>query len=189
MEQDKVIALFDFCNYCKKKGIDLLIKSDDYLHGKAYLFYRNIKNKMPEPKGFVISSGNFTENGMRNNHEFGVMINDEMQQNELANMINNLKTYEITEQQLAILVEKAREYKKELELILRCQNLTYKYVNLKPSNLNKKETRYFLKPLGTADRPFEKGRTLKESDQIGFGDEIKSIRKRMYFYVTLLDRR
>ena len=179
---DKIIALFDFCNYCKKKGIDLLIKSDDDLHGKAYLFYRNVKDKMIEPKGFVISSGNFTENGMRNNHEFGVMINDEMQQNELASMINNLKTYEITEQQLAILVEKAREYKKKFESISSMPKFDVdEYVNLKPSKQNKKETRYFLKPLGTADRPFEKGRTLKERDQIGFGDEIKSIHKRDVF--------
>ena len=179
---DKVIALYEFCNYCKKKRINLLIKSDDYLHGKAYLFYKTIKNKMPEPKGFVISSGNFTENGMRHNHEFGVMINDEMQQNNLANMINNLKTYEISEQQLAILVEKARKYKKELESISRIPKFDVdKYVNLKPSKQNKIETRYFLKPLGTADRPFEKGKTLKESDEIGFGKEIKSIHKRDVF--------
>ena len=54
----KVIALYNFYEYCKGKAIDLLIKIDDNLHGKVYLFYDGVK-----PKGFVLTSGNFTENG------------------------------------------------------------------------------------------------------------------------------
>lgn len=179
---DKVIALYDFCKYCKEKKIDVLIRSDDQLHGKAYLFYKTVKNGLPEPKGFVISSGNFTQNGLRYNHEFGVIVNDAKQQKNLEKMINVLKTYEVTEQQLSILVEKAKVYKKDLEKVQPLPTFDIdKYVNLKPSKQNHVNTKYFLKPLGTNERPYTKGMTLKEKDEIGFGDEVKTIHKRDVF--------
>ena len=59
----KAVALYKFYEYCKGKSIDLLIKIDDNLHGKVYLFYDGIK-----PRGFILTSGNFTENGLINNH-------------------------------------------------------------------------------------------------------------------------
>lgn len=178
---DKVIALYKFCDYCKEKKINLVIKSDDYLHGKAYLFYRKT-NEALEPKGFIVSSGNFTENGMRYNNEFGVMSYDVIQQNILANLINDLKTYDITEEQLSILVVEANEHKKKVKLISPIPKFDVdKYVNLKPSKNNKKQVKYFLKPLGTAERPFEEGRTLKEVDEIGFGDIVKTIHRRDVF--------
>lgn len=89
---DKALSLFDFYQYCKKNKIDLIVKSDDHLHGKAYLFYHTIKDMPPEPRGFVISSGNFTQNGLRYNHEYGVIIKDSIQQNNLAKMIQDLRT-------------------------------------------------------------------------------------------------
>lgn len=179
---DKVIALYDFCNYCKKKNIDLKIMSDDDLHGKAYLFYKTSKNKMPEPKGFIVTSGNFTQNGLRHNHEFGVIINDIVQQNKFAGVINDLKTYEVTEQQLAVLVEKANIFKKEIECFPQSPIFDVdKYVNLKPSKQSKDCIKYFLKPLGTAERPFAIGKILMDSDQIGFTKQIQSIHKRDVF--------
>lgn len=177
---DKIIALHKFCNYCKEKNIHLIIKSDDYLHGKVYLFYKKTTTTT-EPKGFIISSGNFTDNGMRNNHEFGVMSNDVMQQNVIANMINDLKTYDVTEGQIAILVDKANEHKKNVESLASLPVFNVdKYINLKPSN-NKKETKYFLKPIGTSDKPFKEGYTLKEEDEIGFGEVLNTIHRRDVF--------
>ena len=179
---DKVIALYDFCKYCKEKKIDLLIKSDDHLHGKAYLFYKTVKNALPEPKGFILSSGNFTQNGLRHNHEFGVIVTEPQQQRNLEKMINLLKTYEVTEQQLSILVEKAKAYKKDMEKIQPVPSFDIdKYVNLKPSKQNNAKTKYFLKPLGTAEKPYVAGMTLKEKDEIGFGDEVKTIHRRDVF--------
>lgn len=178
---DKVIALHKFCNYCKKKKINLIIKSDDYLHGKVYMFYLKT-SKFIEPKGFIISSGNFTNNGMRNNHEFGVISKDVVQQNMLANLINDLKTYDVTEEQLSILEEKANEYKKKVESVPAPPKFDVdKYINLKPSKNNKHVTKYFLKPVGTAEDPFKEGYTLKESDEIGFGEIVNTIHKRDVF--------
>ena len=178
---DKAIALHKFCNYCKEKKINLVIKSDDDLHGKAYLFYKKT-SKTIEPTGFIISSGNFTDNGMRNNHEFGILSKDEAQQHILANLVNDLKTYDVTEEQLGILVEKAKEYKKKVELVPTIPKFEVdKYINLKPSKNNKHVTKYFLKPVGTAENPFKEGYTLKESDEIGFGEIVNTIHKRDVF--------
>lgn len=178
---DKIIALHKFCNYCKEKKIHLVIKSDDYLHGKVYLFYKK-NSKTIEPKGFIISSGNFTDNGMRNNHEFGVMSKDVIQQNLLANLVNDLKTYDVTEEQLVALVEKANEHKKKVESIPPTPKFNVdKYINLKPSKNNKNETKYFLKPIGTAEKPFKEGYTLNESDEIGFGEILNTIHRRDVF--------
>ena len=48
---------------------------------------------------------------------FGVIVTEPQQQRNLEKMINILKTYEVTEQQLSILVEKAKAYKKDMEKI------------------------------------------------------------------------
>lgn len=179
---EKVISLYNFSLYCKKHKIDLLIKSDDVLHGKVYLFYKTRKNDMPEEKGFIITSGNFTTNGLRNNHEYGILENDEKKQKELANLINSIKTYEVTEEQLTKLVEQAKKYKIEIEKLPPIPRFHVdKYVNLKPSKQSNVKTKYYLKPLGTAAKPFEKGRTLKENDEIGFGDIVSSIHRRDVF--------
>ena len=39
----KAVALYKFYEYCRGKSIDLLIKIDDNLHGKVYLFYDGVK--------------------------------------------------------------------------------------------------------------------------------------------------
>lgn len=114
---DKVISLYEFSQYCKSHNINLIIKSDDCLHGKVYLFYKSRKNELPEAKGFIITSGNFTINGLRNNHEYGAIIEDMEQQKEMATLINKIKTYDVTEEQLVMLVEQARIYKQELSKI------------------------------------------------------------------------
>ena len=178
---DKAIALHKFFKYCKEKKINLVIKADDDLHGKVYLFYKKT-SKATEPTGFIISSGNFTDNGMRNNHEFGILSKDVAQQHILANLVNDLKTYDVTEEQLGILVEKANEYKKKVELVPTIPRFEIdKYINLKPSKNNKHVTKYFLKPVGTAENPFKEGYTLKESDEIGFGEIVNTIHKRDVF--------
>lgn len=179
---DKIIALYEFCKYCKEKKIDLLVRSDEHLHGKAYMFYKTVKNALPEPKGFILTSGNFTQNGLRHNHEFGIIVTEVEQQRNLEKMINTLKTYEVTEQQLSILVEKAKAYKKGLEKLQPIPMFNVdKYINLKPMKQNNTKTKYFLKPLGTAENPFAVGKTLKERDRIGFGDEVKTIHRRDVF--------
>lgn len=75
----KAVALYKFYEFCKSEDIDLMIKIDDNLHGKVYLFYDGGK-----PKGFVLTSGNFTENGLANNHEYGLSVEDADKQKEMA---------------------------------------------------------------------------------------------------------
>lgn len=52
---------------------------------------------------------------------------------------------------------------------------------MKPSKQSNVKTKYYIKPLGTADKPFEIGRTLQENDEIGFGEIINSIHRRDVF--------
>ncbi|MEG2305701.1 MAG: NgoFVII family restriction endonuclease, partial [Lachnospiraceae bacterium] len=63
---NKADTLTAFIEYCEIKNISYEIHIDEKLHGKVYLFY-----KKKQEKGIIISSSNFTSNGLVKNHEWG----------------------------------------------------------------------------------------------------------------------
>ncbi len=169
----KIISLCSFYECCNEKGIDLSIKIDDNLHGKVYLFYGNEKEK-----GFILTSGNFTENGLINNHEYGLCIEDVDKQKELKESITSINTYDLTYAQLRQMYDDAQEFIKNHQTVKQERFKVNKLINKKPS-VDQKETRcYYLKPIGTAKEPFDENRPpLKEIDFFGFGKKPKTIKR------------
>lgn len=168
----KVVALYKFCEYCKEKSIDLLIKIDDNLHGKVYLFYDGI-----EPKGFVLTSGNFTENGLINNHEYGMCVEDADKQKEMADIIMSINTYDLSYKQLCEIYDKALKFIKKYPAAPQEKFKVHKLINKKPSATQNGTVKYYLKPVGTSQEPFVKPMVIKDVDMLGFGKNPKTMQK------------
>ena len=168
----KIIALYKFSRYCKEEGIDLLIKIDENLHGKVYLFYNGCV-----PKGFLLTSGNFTENGLINNNEYGVCIVDDSKQKEMSEIIMSINTYDLTEEQLERIYGEAQRFLEEHPVIKQEKFKVHKLMNKKPSITQNRTLKYHLKPVGITEDPFIKPRVIKDSEWLGFAKEPKNLRK------------
>ena len=169
---NKATSLLNLFEVCKNKSIDLIIKIDEDLHGKVYLFYKGVKEQ-----GFILTSGNFTTNGLKKNHEYGFLVNDELKQLELAKEIMSVNTYDLSYDQICIIQEEAMKFllknPKHPEAIFHVQ----KIINKKPSYTQTSSQQYFLKPLGTAQKHFDPGRILEDNGVTGFNDKVSSIHK------------
>lgn len=148
---------------CKQANIKYSIRIDNKLHGKLYIAMNNRQYKG------IITSANFTESGMKNKNEWGVMIEDNKV---FIDIISKLQSNSI-----------GLNYNSLDEIIKRID--TYKNKNRLPSrgkiklkitdiiNKNKKRDgqkvhtndskKYFLKPVGYAEKPFEGSRILNLS--------------------------
>jgi hypothetical protein len=168
----KAIALYKFYEYCKGKSIDLLIKIDDNLHGKVYLFYDGEK-----PRGFVLTSGNFTENVLVNNHEYGLCIVDADKQKEMSDILMSVKTYDLSYMQLCEIYDYALKFIKKHPVVHHERFKVHKLINRKPSSTQNGSIKYYLKPIGTSHDPFIKSRVIKEVDMLGFVKNPKTIQK------------
>lgn len=168
----KAISLYKFYEACKDKGIDLLIKIDDDLHGKVYLFYDGVK-----ARGFVLTSGNFTENGLVHNHEYGVCIEDADKQKEMADILMSVNTYDLSYMQLCEVYDEALKFIKKHPVIEQEKFKIHKMINKKPSATQNGSVKYYLKPVGTSQEPFIKPKVIKEVDMLGFGKNPKTMQK------------
>lgn len=168
----KTISLYSFNEYCKKNNIDLVIKIDEDLHGKVYLLYAGAT-----PRGFVLTSGNFTEKGLKQNHEYGVAIEDEVQQKKMAEMIMNLSTYDIKEKELNILYSEATAYIKKHSPVEQSGFKAKKIIDKKPSGSQTGDQHFYIKPVGTSKDPFMPPNTLRDNDVTGFNNNPKNMKK------------
>ena len=168
----KVVALYKFYEFCKAKSIDLLVKIDDNLHGKVYLFYDGIKSK-----GFMLTSGNFTENGLVNNHEYGLCVEDPDKQKEMADIIMSINTYDLSYTQLCEIYDEALKFIKKHPAVQQEKFKVHKLINKKPSATQNGSVKFYLKPVGTSQEPFVKPMVIKDVDMLGFGKNPKSMQK------------
>lgn len=168
----KAIALYKFHEFCEEKGIDLLIKIDDNLHGKVYLFYDGIK-----AKGFVLTSGNFTENGLVNNNEYGLCVEDADKQKEMADILMSINTYDLSYMQLCEIYDEALKFIKKHPVVPQEKFKVHKLINKKPSASQNGSLKYYLKPVGTSHAPFVKPMVIKEVDMLGFGKNPRTMQK------------
>lgn len=77
----------------KKESIEIEILIDNSLHGKIYIF-----KKDNEYKNAIISSANFTRNGLKLNNEWGISFDDSIViENINGNLISNIVLEPITE--------------------------------------------------------------------------------------------
>ncbi len=166
-------ALEDAVQFCNEKGVKLHVWHNNQLHGKAYLLYR-----AGAETGFVISSANYTENGLVNNHEFGVFIDNADLQKHMKDRIDEINFSELSEEQIHILSEKAAEFLGKNPVgTERPKFKAGTYMNVKPSTKTQSKCRYFLKPLGTVEKPVYEGYTILGDKELGLSKKNGNISK------------
>lgn len=153
-------ALYFLRLECFKANIKYTIRIDNKLHGKIY-----IGTSKNECKG-IITSANFTESGLKNKNEWGVMIKDNSIFKEIIfKMIAN--SIELNEQNLDEIIKKIDEYKKQMKfkskekIDLTISDLLNK--NQQNKIISSSPIKYFLKPVGYSEQPFSENRTLNSS--------------------------
>ncbi|WP_182629457.1 restriction endonuclease PLD domain-containing protein [Clostridium chromiireducens] len=169
---NKADSVHELYRYCESNNIKLSVKFNDDLHGKVYLFYKNDKER-----GAIVTSANFTSKGLINNYEWGISINDNDKQKLLRSEIEEMTVYELNKHQIEAIHKSAIDFKKNNPIPKENVFKINKYINVKPSKNGNIKMGYYLKPIGVTGNPFKKGDTLKENDEIGFGDSANKLNK------------
>jgi HKD family nuclease len=169
IEQPSKVAFFrQIFNYGKSKNIEIEILVDNSLHGKLYICRKdNVFFKA------VITSANFTTNGLRINNEWGICINNSAEiENIVTDLRNNVVIEPITEIALTDFESKIKRVPKpqqnqkyDLNLIdgLRLKN--------NPLNISS-SINYWLKPIGVSNNIIPRDRIFDEIDSdLHFSDK------------------
>lgn len=170
MAGNALSAICGLYKYGIDKGVSVSVKYNNRLHGKAYLLYDG-----NEDKGCIITSGNFTDNGLKSNHEYGAFFDNKIMQRELRDYIYSLDCVELSYEEAFDLKIKADEFTKKHPLaklpVFKAADYIRDRMTL-PDNC-----KFFLKPLGNAARPVGTGYTVIEDNQIGFSKKPSRISK------------
>lgn len=151
--------LYNFIECCENNGIEREILIDEALHSKVYLFCKD-----NQPSQAILTSANFTSNGLKVNHEMGVVISESEALHHLMRVITK-DTRSISKDDVLKLQHGAREYIKTHKIP---QN---NKINFNPWNLLDAtgdasqvyvERQYFLKPCGWAENPYVQHEPLGE---------------------------
>jgi HKD family nuclease len=145
-QQQKVPVLLDFYSKLKNRTSSLNVYVDNSLHGKIYIG-RNGKRFL----GAIISSANFTGNGLSRNHEWGVIIDDPKEIQKMHNQI--MKDQERAIDQVTLVNMEKWMQKNKLPVQHKPQNDLNILEIVSPSHSKKGAVTYWLKPYGTLKSP------------------------------------
>lgn len=146
-------------------SIKVMVHVNNSLHGKLYFF-----DFMPEEK-LLLSSANFTRNGLENNSEWGLLVSDkETIQQAKEEVFADLDQEQLTKLQVSKACEHAKWYiennpqwvKEEEPVELNI----LKYVTASEDSTNT-DPKYYLKPLGHTDE------RIWKDDQRDFSDKYQ----------------
>jgi len=146
-------------------NIKVLIHVNNSLHGKLYFFNFQVEQQL------LVSSANFTRNGLENNSEWGLLVSDEETIHQAKEEVfADLDQEQLTKLQVTKACDQAKWYieknpqwvKKEEPVELNI----LKYVTASEDSTNT-DPKYYLKPLGhTEDR-------IWKDDQRDFSDKYQ----------------
>ena len=175
---NKVSSLQSFQSEAQKLKIRNKLFINNRLHGKIYLF----KNKKTNQSA-IVTSANITHNGLSRNHEWGCCLSDVYTIDNLEQTIISTIQYELTESVIHSIRLKLDEYNNEHP----------KQTKQKPTvNINDfiiphifkvdldSNTRIFIKPIGSTDKPIYNGDYSKEKEQYFSKKRPKAVRKGDY---------
>jgi HKD family nuclease len=161
----KVPILMELYRLKKMRGFNLSVKIDNQLHGKVY-----IGKKDSNYTGAIVTSANFTENGLENNHEWGFYVNDQNVISDIHYQILEDATVELAEKDLVKMKQWMEENQAE---DVKSPTVDVSFIDMieKPI-LERRATTiggvtYWLKPLGKSPHPVPPTRL--------FGDEAHQI--------------
>lgn len=156
----KVPVLMELFRLKKTRGFHLTVKIDNKLHGKVYIGKRDSNYT-----GAIVTSANFTENGLENNHEWGIFSNDQKEISNIHQQIVKDASLELTEKALMKMKQWIDDNPKE---DVKSPSIDVSFIDMieKPI-VNKASLTYWLKPLGKSPDPVPSTRL--------FGDEMHQI--------------
>ena len=156
----KVPVLMELFRLEKTRGFHLTVKIDNKLHGKVYIGKRDSNYT-----GAIVTSANFTENGLENNHEWGIFFNDQKEISNMHQQIVKDASLELTEKDLMKMKQWIDDNPKE---DVKSPSIDVSFIDMieKPI-VNKASLTYWLKPLGKSPDPVPSTRL--------FGDEMHQI--------------
>lgn len=169
----KINFLKNLFEFGKKENIIVEILIDNSLHGKIYIFKKDNKYI----KG-IITSANFTRNGLKLNNEWGIEIVDTIRIEEIANdLISNIVLEPITEPILKDIEAKFNSIQPPIQKVVSSIKLVD---NLKlknnPLEISDKST-FWLKPIGSSDEYINpKEKFSKPSYDLYFAKYPRSVR-------------
>lgn len=173
-QQCKINFFKNLFEFGKKHSVDIEILIDNSLHGKIYIF----KKDNQYTKG-IITSANFTPNGLKLNNEWGIEIDDAIRIEEIANdLISNIVLEPITEPILKNMEAEFNSIPPPKATVSDSVDLV-KALSLKANPLNVLETaNYWLKPIGSSGNFISLNKKFGNPDeQLHFALNPRSIRK------------
>lgn len=159
----KVNTIYSFCVSCLLNNIEYEIRVDNLLHGKIYIV---LKNDIPESG--IITSANFTVKGLSINHEWGIEISDSTLLQSIIDDLYKVSSEPLLQNELDSIVKEIDSYIKANPPVKEKKPAidVTKYIRPKlPKPVDKpcaidSDVRYFLKPVGWTDEPFDEKRVL-----------------------------
>lgn len=158
----KANSLYSFSMNCLTRSIAYLVHVDNKLHGKIY-----IASKDDNPIRGIITSANFTDRGLNHNHEWGIQIEDPLSLKQIITDITKVSSHALTHEELHNIIVKIDSFSQSVGV------LPASKVKLEVSNFirhkiveTKTDIRFFIKPVGFSDEPFETTRTLSSDTEV-----------------------
>ncbi|MDA7746010.1 phospholipase D family protein [Psychromonas sp.] len=144
--------LLDFLEYfnAKHPKIKVKIHVDNHLHGKIYIASNGSNHEA------IITSANFTNNGLKHNHEWGIQTKESEQIEFLIGEAFDAVEYkELTLTQLKKAVMFAEQYQRDKAWETKQPEADIDILHqvYSAESDNDKEPLYFLKPIGTKNNP------------------------------------
>jgi hypothetical protein len=142
----KVPVLEELFQLKKLRSFRLTVRIDNQLHGKVYIGKKDVNFI-----GAIISSANFTENGLENNHEWGIFINDQKEILSIHQQIVKDASLELTEKDLMKMKQWIDDNPKEE---IKSLTIDVSFIDMieKPA-IKATGITYWLKPLGRDHKP------------------------------------
>lgn len=147
MTSSTVKALHKLYDYCRNR-IDLTVYCNNKLHGKVYLFYNGNTSK-----GFIVSSGNFTENGLLHNQEYGIFSDNAIIQADLLSRIKENDYYELTLNDVVTIENELGKFEKDNPIIRQKVFKAMPYLNKSVKKVNGFDNKMILLNLKQSYKP------------------------------------
>ena len=137
----KVPVLMELFRLKKSRSFRLTVRIDNQLHGKVYIGKKDVNYI-----GAIVSSANFTENGLENNHEWGIFINDQKEISNMHQQIVEDASLELTEKDLMKMKQWIDDNQKEE---IESPTIDVSFIDMigRPA-ITETGITYWLKPLG-----------------------------------------
>ena len=156
----KINSLLSFCKHpsIQENNIDVEISINNKLHGKVYLF------KSGNTKRAIISSANFTQNGLTKNHEWGIEISELSQIKIIKNdLLKSVEKQGVPLAELENMKEACDKFQEKVEIP--SHKIKLSLISLIPTDTSYDEfpetTKFWIKPFGVTEDPIKEGQKFE----------------------------